>query len=69
MTEIICSSGHAIATDPVDARVKSDLGARMLGGVTAANGPALVIGTDCPALTTDHLRSGRRYSVSRRLKW
>jgi rSAM/selenodomain-associated transferase 1 len=34
-----------------------DLGARMLAAITAANGPALVIGTDCPALTTDHLRT------------
>jgi rSAM/selenodomain-associated transferase 1 len=33
-----------------------DLGARMLSAITAANGPALVIGTDCPALTSDHLR-------------
>ncbi len=34
-----------------------DLGARMLAAVIAANGPALVIGTDCPALTVEHLRS------------
>jgi uncharacterized protein len=33
-----------------------DLGARMLGALTAANGPALVIGTDCPVLTAAHLR-------------
>jgi rSAM/selenodomain-associated transferase 1 len=33
-----------------------DLGARMHAGVVGANGPALVIGTDCPALTADHLR-------------
>jgi len=33
-----------------------DLGARMLAAMAAANGPALVIGTDCPALTPDHLR-------------
>jgi rSAM/selenodomain-associated transferase 1 len=32
-----------------------DLGARMLAAVTAANIPTLVIGTDCPALTSDHL--------------
>jgi rSAM/selenodomain-associated transferase 1 len=32
-----------------------DLGARMLAAIAAANGPALVIGTDCPALTADHL--------------
>ena len=35
---------------------EGDLGARMLRAITAANGPALVIGTDCPALTSDHLR-------------
>ena len=34
-----------------------DLGARMLAAIAAANGPALVIGTDCPALTADHLRT------------
>ena len=34
-----------------------DLGARMLAGVAAAKGPCLVIGTDCPALTSDHLRT------------
>jgi uncharacterized protein len=33
-----------------------DLGARMLAAINAANGPAMVIGTDCPALAPDHLR-------------
>jgi uncharacterized protein len=33
-----------------------DLGARMLGAIAAAARPVLVIGTDCPALTADHLR-------------
>ncbi len=33
-----------------------DLGARMLAALKAANG-ALVIGTDCPALTPSHLRA------------
>jgi hypothetical protein len=33
-----------------------DLGARMLGAIAAHNGPTLVIGTDCPALTAAHLR-------------
>lgn len=32
-----------------------DLGARMLMALAAANGPALVIGSDCPALTAEHL--------------
>ena len=35
---------------------EGDLGARMLAAITAANGPVLVMGTDCPALTSDHLR-------------
>jgi hypothetical protein len=34
-----------------------DLGARMLAAIAAANGPALVIGTDCPALTPAHLQA------------
>jgi uncharacterized protein len=34
-----------------------DLGERMLGAVAAADMPVLVIGTDCPALTADHLRT------------
>jgi rSAM/selenodomain-associated transferase 1 len=33
-----------------------DLGARMLAAVVTAQGPALVLGTDCPALTAEHLR-------------
>jgi rSAM/selenodomain-associated transferase 1 len=33
-----------------------DLGARMLAAVTSANGPVLVIGTDCPAFTAENLR-------------
>lgn len=33
-----------------------DLGARMLAAFVAAKGPALVIGTDSPALTPQHLR-------------
>ncbi len=32
-----------------------DLGERMLAAVAAADMPVLVIGTDCPALTADHL--------------
>jgi rSAM/selenodomain-associated transferase 1 len=38
-------------------QVEGDLGARMLAAVAAANGPALIIGTDCPALCADHLRA------------
>lgn len=36
---------------------EGDLGARMLAALTAANGPALVIGSDCPVLSADHLRA------------
>ncbi len=35
-----------------------DLGARMLAPIAAAKGPALIIGTDAPALTAAHLRKG-----------
>ena len=35
---------------------EGDLGARMLAATAAGNGPTLVIGTDCPALTEVHLR-------------
>ena len=34
-----------------------DLGDRMLAGMAAAGGPALVIGTDCPAFEPAHLRA------------
>lgn len=34
-----------------------DLGARMLGAMAASAGPTLVIGTDCPAFTAEHLRA------------
>lgn len=34
-----------------------DLGARMLAALVAAGGPALVIGTDCPVLSADNLRT------------
>src|SRR5260370_15726326 len=34
-----------------------DLRTRMHTAIAAADGPALVMGTDCPALTSDHLRS------------
>lgn len=35
---------------------EGDLGARMLAPIARAAGPTLVIGTDCPALTPDHLK-------------
>jgi uncharacterized protein len=36
---------------------EGDLGQRMLAAFASAKGPALVIGSDCPALTPGHLRS------------
>lgn len=44
--------GIALAVQP-----EGDLGVRMLAAVEAARGPAIVVGTDCPALTPDHLRT------------
>jgi rSAM/selenodomain-associated transferase 1 len=35
---------------------EGDLGARMYAAMAAAKGPALVIGTDCPALTANDLQ-------------
>ena len=35
---------------------EDDLGARMLAAASRANGPVLVMGTDCPPLTVAHLR-------------
>jgi rSAM/selenodomain-associated transferase 1 len=36
---------------------EGDLGARMLAAMAASEGPTLVIGTDCPAFTPEHLRT------------
>jgi uncharacterized protein len=36
---------------------EGDLGARMLAAGVACGGPVVIIGTDCPALTVDHLRT------------
>jgi rSAM/selenodomain-associated transferase 1 len=44
--------GVALARQP-----DGDLGARMLAALKAANGPAVVIGTDCPAMMPAHLRA------------
>jgi len=41
---------------PLAEQCDGDLGARMLAAIAATNGPALVIGTDCPALTAAHLQ-------------
>ena len=45
-------SGVTLARQP-----DGDLGERMLAAVAAGPGAALVIGTDCPALTVTHLRA------------
>ncbi len=37
-----------------------DLGTRMLGALAAAQGPVLVIGTDCPAFTAEILRAAAK---------
>lgn len=47
---------HTRAGIDLDRQPDGDLGARMLAAVAAANGPVLVIGADCPALTAGHLR-------------
>ena len=39
------------------AQPKGDLGSRMLAAAAAGNGPTLIIGTDCPALSEVHLRA------------
>jgi len=44
--------GVALAEQP-----DGDLGDRMLTAIAAAPGPAIVIGTDYPALTPEHLRA------------
>jgi len=50
--------GVALAAQP-----EGDLGARMMAAVEAARGAAIVVGTDCPALTTEHLRAAVRALV------
>jgi rSAM/selenodomain-associated transferase 1 len=50
--QILRTRGVTLARQPDD-----DLGARMLMAIAAVNGPVLVIGTDCPALTADHLQT------------
>jgi hypothetical protein len=49
----------ALATRGValERQLDGDLGRRMLTALAAASGPALVIGTDCPALSADDLRT------------
>jgi rSAM/selenodomain-associated transferase 1 len=52
---IAASLGVALAAQP-----EGDLGARMMAALAAARGPAIVVGTDCPALTPEHLRAAAR---------
>jgi rSAM/selenodomain-associated transferase 1 len=49
--ELAAQHGIRLAVQP-----DGDLGSRMLAAIAATAGPVLVIGTDCPALTPDHLR-------------
>jgi rSAM/selenodomain-associated transferase 1 len=55
---IAAPSGLALAAQP-----EGDLGARMMAAVEAARGPTLVVGTDCPALTPEHLRAAAQALV------
>jgi rSAM/selenodomain-associated transferase 1 len=50
--------GVALAVQP-----DGDLGARMMAAIAAAGGPAMVVGTDCPGLTPEHLRAAARALV------
>jgi rSAM/selenodomain-associated transferase 1 len=52
---ITAPPGVALAAQP-----EGDLGARMMAAFEAARGPAIVVGTDCPALTAEHLRAAAR---------
>jgi rSAM/selenodomain-associated transferase 1 len=45
----------ALLQVPLAQQPQGDLGARMLAALAAAPGPAIVIGTDCPALAPDHI--------------
>jgi rSAM/selenodomain-associated transferase 1 len=47
--------GVALAVQP-----DGDLGARMMAAIAAAGGPAIVVGTDCPTLTPEHLHAAAR---------
>lgn len=44
----------------ITAQPEGDLGLRMLAAIEAANGPVIVIGTDCPALSPESLREAAR---------
>ena len=52
---IAARRGVVLAAQP-----DGDLGVRMMAAVEAAGGPAIVVGTDCPVLTTEHLRAAAR---------
>jgi rSAM/selenodomain-associated transferase 1 len=47
---------HKRAGVALNRQPDGDLGARMLAAIEAAQGPVLVIGTDCPVLTAEHLQ-------------
>jgi hypothetical protein len=50
--ELAVQSQAAVKRQP-----EGDLGARMLAACEGADGPALVIGTDCPSLSPAHLQA------------
>jgi uncharacterized protein len=52
------ASAHRVA---LRAQPSGDLGARMLSAIEAAQGPAIIIGTDCPALAASHLIAAADY--------
>src|SRR5262249_56541296 len=55
---IAAMPGISLAVQP-----DGDLGTRMMAAIAAAGGPVIVIGTDCPALTLEHLRDAARALV------
>ena len=46
-----------------------DLGARMHAAVVAANGPVLVVGTDCPAMISGPPAGGGRRRCATVTRW
>ena len=58
--ELAVRSRHRVKRQP-----EGDLGARMLAACEGAGGPALVIGTDCPALIASASASGRGRAARR----
>ena len=57
---LVPRSGRAPRASRSSRSREGDLGARMLAAMAASGGPALVIGTDCPALTAGALARRRK---------